>query len=125
MTSPRMQRLKEEASKLLAEINMVLDGEKAWYIGRHKVDDDTCRVGAKQANELGIHDMSGRVCEWCQDWYNKDYYRNSPKDNPKGSSGGAERVHRGSWLITPRCARRNRRDPGYRFCGLGLHLAPF
>lgn len=29
----------------------------------------TWPVGQKIANELGIHDMSGNVCEWCFDWH--------------------------------------------------------
>ncbi|MEZ4915060.1 MAG: bifunctional serine/threonine-protein kinase/formylglycine-generating enzyme family protein [Chitinophagales bacterium] len=29
----------------------------------------TQTVGGKQANELGIYDMSGNVYEWCNDWY--------------------------------------------------------
>jgi uncharacterized RDD family membrane protein YckC len=39
--------------------------------------------------------MSGNVWEWVQDWYDKDYYRNSPMDNPRGSGDGEYKVIRG------------------------------
>jgi sulfatase modifying factor 1 len=26
------------------------------------------------------------VWEWCADWYDKDYYKQSPSQNPKGPS---------------------------------------
>ena len=55
-------------------------------------------VGGKRPNAWGLYDMHGNLWEWCQDWYDKEYYANSPTDDPPGPSGGSDRVLRGgSW----------------------------
>jgi formylglycine-generating enzyme required for sulfatase activity len=65
----------------------------------------TCRVGSYKPNAWGLYDMHGNVGEWCSDWYDKDYYKGSPGQDPKGPAKGSDfglglvRVERGgSWF---------------------------
>jgi formylglycine-generating enzyme required for sulfatase activity len=86
----------------------------------------TAPVGKFAPNELGLYDMTGNVWEWVSDWFDENYYKNSPKENPQGPAGGAVRALRGgSWTNDPWYARASDRgggDPAGRDGGIGFRL---
>ena len=98
-------------------------GDVAWYADNS--GSKTHSVKQKQANELGIYDMSGNVHEWCQDLYGS--YSSSAQTNPTGPTSGSNRVNRGGgWLSNARLCRVSNRflnAPTFTNNYLGLRLA--
>ena len=97
--------------------------EVAWYGGDFK--DSPHSVGTKKANELGIHDMSGNVYEWVNDWM-QYYYTSIPQTNPQGPASGDSRVVRGgSWYDSAgsRVSSRGGDSVSYLVRGIGFRLA--
>ena len=83
------------------------------------------------ASPYGALDMAGNVWEWCTDWYDANYYTNSPGRDPQGPDSGNYRVVRGgSWYFDERRVRaadRPRGAPDDRDYNLGFRcvsLAP-
>lgn len=96
--------------------------EVAWF--SFNSSSKTHPVGQKNANELGLYDMSGNVCEWCKNWYEDWYEVFYP--NPQGPSTGTERVIRGgSFYTSPEAIYidRSHLDPYICTSRVGLRLA--
>ena len=97
----------------------------AWHDGNS--GDQTQPVGQKQANGLGLYDMSGNAWEWTQDCWNNSY-NGAPAGGSAWTSGNCNnRVARGgSWYFKPvrvRSAFRSWSPATYRSYDLGFRLA--
>ena len=93
------QRFKYSGSNNLNDV--------AWY--KDNCGNTAHPVGTRQANELGIYDMSGNVFEWCKDRIGS--YSNNAQTNPQGpSSGDFFLLRGGGWSADSNSCRVTYRD---------------
>ena len=100
-------------------------GAVGWYAGNSR--GSTHPVGQKQANELGLYDMSGNVMEWVQDCWN-DNYAGAPSNGQAWERGDCSRrvLRGGSWYDVPgalRSATRFRYTADNRVSLYGFRIA--
>jgi sulfatase modifying factor 1 len=84
-------------------------------------------VGRGAAHSFGLYDICTNFHEWCSDWYQTDYYGESPQRNPGGPATGQRRASRGgSWrhhVKASRCAARSSIPPQFQYADYGFRVA--
>ncbi|MBX2963686.1 MAG: formylglycine-generating enzyme family protein [Cyclobacteriaceae bacterium] len=98
--------------------------EVGWYKGNSR--DESKDVGLKKSNQLGLHDMSGNIWEWCLDYYHRDT-KKIPLDGSPCLEESPERVLRGGCYhnYAAHCTvmKRYEINPDYRDGCIGFRLA--
>jgi formylglycine-generating enzyme len=100
------------------------DSSKVNYSKKYK---GILKVGSFAPNGYGLFDVAGNVWEWTTDNYGHDYYKDSPKINPKGPETGRFKVIRGgSWHSGGMCVQtyyRNGLSPSWVDFAVGFRCA--
>ena len=113
--TPREEKKNEE--KMLSDYG--------WFDGNS--GGRTHAVGRKQPSPWGLYDMYGNVWQWCQDWYDQEYYAELPADDPAGPLVGLNRVCRGGNCRDSargcRSAVRNSIPQGHESFGVGFRVS--
>ncbi|HKW33104.1 MAG TPA: SUMF1/EgtB/PvdO family nonheme iron enzyme [Candidatus Acidoferrum sp.] len=84
-------------------------------------------VGLYTPNAYGLYNVGDNVHEWCADWYDAAYYKDSPQRNPQGPAAGIRKASRGgSWrhhIRVSRNAARSSIPPEFQYADYGFRVA--
>ncbi|NPD48063.1 serine hydrolase [Lentimicrobium sp. S6] len=109
------------------EINFnAKNSEKTAYSEAGKFRRKPLPVKSFPPNSLGLYDMSGNLAEWCSDYYNGDFYKNT-YNNPECKINSDDRViiRGGHIFSTPkyiRCTHRDARLPDTKNYEFGFRV---
>ena len=107
-----VMKVRVASPDVVVDIGRIADLKRiAWYDRSHREAQaarlrndpnawgrETHEVGLKEPNAFGLYDGHGNVDEWVSDFYEEEYYVESPSDDPTGPEDGYRRVVRGgSW----------------------------
>ncbi|MCE9551856.1 MAG: SUMF1/EgtB/PvdO family nonheme iron enzyme [Planctomycetes bacterium] len=81
-------------------------------------------VGSYKPNAFGLYDMHGNITQWCQDFWEDNYYSHSPVDDPQGPKSGSMRIYRGGRgdPLSGRSAVRRFTDEINQFLPIGFRV---
>jgi formylglycine-generating enzyme required for sulfatase activity len=88
---------------------------------------DAAGIRPAGASPYGVLDAEGNMWDFCEDWWDPDYYKASPQKDPPGPKTGVARVVRGgSWdsrWVALSASKRNFAYTGYREGDFGFRCA--
>lgn len=85
--------------ELLPNGNPVANWWQGYFPEKNTAEDGFSKrapVGSFAPNGYGLYDVTGNVWEWTSDWYDENYYKQSPTENPRGPETGTARTMRGA-----------------------------
>jgi formylglycine-generating enzyme required for sulfatase activity len=104
-------------------------GDDRAVFGRFWGEAGNDAAGARPAgaSPYGMLDPEGNMWEFCEDWWDPDYYKSSPPKDPPGPKTGTARVVRGGswdsrWVVLT-ASNRNFAYTGYREGDFGFRCA--
>ena len=113
------------AEKVLFPWGDVLPESLPDYASRWKSGPEP--VGLYPPNPYGLYNIGDNVHEWCADWYDAAYYKDSPERNPQGPRIGVRKASRGgSWrhhIKVSRNAARSSIPPEFQYADYGFRVA--